>query len=306
MSPLVSVIMPARNVERFVDQAVESVCRQTLDSLELIVIDDGSTDATPARVRSHAASDARITVLSGEGRGPGAARNLGLARAKGRWVSVVDADDAILADRLERLVRVVGTAQLAADNLTAFYDDGRPDRVWLQGGRWDADHDITLDAFLRSGIGGGATDQPGYLKPMFDREWMQSKGLLYDEGLSIGEDYDLVARALAAGGVYRYLAEPGYRYRRHGGSISHRIRADQLEAMIDAFGRLRPEIGEAEQRALDRRVAMLVHDRQFVEVVEKLKIFSPRAALRAVSNTPLRRRLMRAVRDGLGRRLRRR
>lgn len=306
MSPLVSVIMPARNVERFVDQAVDSVCRQSLDSLELIVIDDGSTDDTPARLRAHAGRDARIAVIPGEGRGPGAARNLGLARARGRWVAVVDADDAILADRLERLIEGVGAAQMAADNLTAFYDDGRPDRVWLRGGLWDADHDITLEAFLRSGIGGGATDQPGYLKPMFDREWLRAKGLQYDEGLTIGEDYDLVARALAAGGAYRYLAEPGYRYRRHSGSISHRIRTDQLEAMIAAFDRLRPEISEAEQRALDRRVTTLVHDRQFVDTVEGLKTLSPRAALRAVSHTPLRRRLMRAIRDGLGRRLRRR
>lgn len=304
MQPLVSVIMPAKNVERFIAQAILSVRRQDTEALQLIVIDDGSQDDTAAIVRRHMSEDSRVCLLSGEGRGPGAARNLGLAAALGRWVAVVDADDEILPDRLSRLLGVATDgAHMAADNLTAFYENGPADHIWLSGGLWGRPHTISLESFLNSGIEGTATDQPGYLKPLFDRHWLEERGLRYDESLTIGEDYDLVARALAAGAVYRYVPDAGYRYRRHSASTSHRITTQQLDTMIDAFERLGRQVQGPSRTALDRRIDSLRQDRRFIEIVDELKARRLSALWEAASTAGLRRRLIRAARDGFGRRL---
>jgi cellulose synthase/poly-beta-1,6-N-acetylglucosamine synthase-like glycosyltransferase len=104
-APEVSVVMPARNAERQIDDAIRSVQAQTFLSLELVVIDDHSTDGTAALVQRHAASDSRIRLVRGPGRGVSAARNVGLAHARGRWIGMLDADDIACPNRLEMQVR---------------------------------------------------------------------------------------------------------------------------------------------------------------------------------------------------------
>ncbi|MBB5746337.1 glycosyltransferase family 2 protein [Brevundimonas variabilis] len=305
MSPLVSVIMPARNVERYIDTAITSVRGQSLGSFELIVIDDGSSDQTARIVERHCAKDSRVRLISGKGRGPGAARNLGFACATGRWLAVVDSDDEILPDRLATLVDAAANkAHLVADNLVAFYDDGRTPHAWLNGSSWEQAHVISLKAFLLAGIEGDATDQPGYLKPLFDRLWLEQQGLRYDESLTIGEDYDLVARALAQGAIYQFIPEAAYRYRRHSASTSHRITPAQLEAMIGGFERLRTSLSENEASALDRRVSSLVLDQRFLGIVEDTKAGSVLTLFKAFQDPGLRSRLFRAAAGGLARRLR--
>jgi glycosyltransferase involved in cell wall biosynthesis len=96
-APVVSAVMAARNVADVVGPAIESVLTQTLDALELIVVDDGSTDRTADVVRGFA--DERLTLLTTTGVGRGAARNLALAHARGEFIAVTDADDISLPHR---------------------------------------------------------------------------------------------------------------------------------------------------------------------------------------------------------------
>src|SRR5450830_1503575 len=107
--PIVSVVMAAFNVENYLPQALKSVQQQSLQSLEIIVVDDGSTDQTKAILTDQAVQDRRIRVLSAHGAGPAGARNLAIANARGRWISIVDADDLIDPDRLERMVSIAET-----------------------------------------------------------------------------------------------------------------------------------------------------------------------------------------------------
>jgi glycosyltransferase involved in cell wall biosynthesis len=104
-NPEVSVLMPARNAERLIGEAIQSMQAQSLRSWELIVVDDRSTDGTAAIVRRHAASDERIRLVRGPGQGVSAARNAGLAHATGRWTAMLDADDIACPERLELQVR---------------------------------------------------------------------------------------------------------------------------------------------------------------------------------------------------------
>lgn len=104
-TPLVSIIMPAWNRADIIAKAVRSVQRQTLSNWELIVIDDGSTDATRDVVKLLAGTDSRIRLEVGDHNGVCAARNLGLHGAKGRWVTFLDTDNQWPEDYLELSVK---------------------------------------------------------------------------------------------------------------------------------------------------------------------------------------------------------
>ena len=102
--PTVSVIIPAYNAERYLAETLESVLAQTLADLEVIVVDDGSTDTTCAIVEELAARDARISLLRQENSYAGVARNNGMARARGTYLYFLDADDTVEPEALETMV----------------------------------------------------------------------------------------------------------------------------------------------------------------------------------------------------------
>jgi len=100
--PLVSVVMPVYNHADFVREAVDSVLDQTVDDLELLIIDDGSTDESWQAVGERA--DERITAVQQDNRGAHAAINRGLGVARGRYLSIINSDDRWLPQRLEKML----------------------------------------------------------------------------------------------------------------------------------------------------------------------------------------------------------
>ena len=91
--PKVSVVIPVYNVERYLPKCLNSVCGQCLDEIEVICVDDGSTDGSGAVLAEAARKDRRIKVVKGDHRGPGAARNRGVSLARGKYLAFVDSDD---------------------------------------------------------------------------------------------------------------------------------------------------------------------------------------------------------------------
>lgn len=104
--PLVSVVIPTFNAERFVERALTSVASQTLKSTETIVIDDASKDRTTAVVRTWQSRGVRL-LAQAVNRGPAAARNIGIRAATGMYVAFLDADDEWMPEKLERQVAVL-------------------------------------------------------------------------------------------------------------------------------------------------------------------------------------------------------
>lgn len=93
MTPKVSVIMPIYNTAAYLPQALDSICNQTLRELQIILVDDGSTDECPKILQRYANRDSRIEVLTQKNQGQGCARNNGLAYAKGEYLYFMDSDD---------------------------------------------------------------------------------------------------------------------------------------------------------------------------------------------------------------------
>lgn len=106
MNPLVSIIMPCYNAERYIAQSIDSVLAQTYDDWELLVTDDGSTDKSAEIVQGYCAQDNRIQLFKhGNNQGIAKARNTSLSQAKGRFVAFLDHDDLWTPDKLEKQVR---------------------------------------------------------------------------------------------------------------------------------------------------------------------------------------------------------
>lgn len=105
MEKLVSVIVPVHNNERSVGKTIDSICNQTYKNLEILLVNDGSTDNTLEVLKEYQEKDLRIRVLSQNNSGPGEARNHGLREMQGDLVTFVDADDIIGKEIIEKLVK---------------------------------------------------------------------------------------------------------------------------------------------------------------------------------------------------------
>lgn len=234
-SPQVSVVMPAYNAERFIRFAIRSALAQTLRDLELIVIDDGSSDATVAIVEEEAALDPRVVLLRMErNSGPGAARNRGFTVGRGRWIALLDSDDLMAPDRLERLIDLGErlNTDMVADNLVRFAS--------LDGAlipHLAEDSDFTLDAarYLRLNLFYEGSHHHGLLQPVIRTEALRRSGQAYNEQLRMMSDDELHVRLLLEGLRMHVHNRPTYFYRLHEGGISQglprrRHVADLLEA----------------------------------------------------------------------------
>jgi len=127
-TPSVSVIIPVYNGEKYLAEALESVFAQTFTDYEIIVIDDGSTDQTPV-VLAHYAG---IRILAQENKGTAAARNLGVATAKGTYIGFLDADDLWLPEKLELQVAALQADQsidIVTGHVQQFYENSVPSQA---------------------------------------------------------------------------------------------------------------------------------------------------------------------------------
>lgn len=206
MTPaLVSCIVPVWNGERFVAEALDSILAQTYRSLELIVVDDGSTDGTAARVKAYGS---RVACVRQPNAGPAAARNTGIRLAGGEFVAFLDADDIWHPEKLTRqLRRFEARAELDfcvahAQNFSAPELGGAP------------------DASLRVPRAGAL---PGYVtSTLLARRALIERIGVFDPTLRHGDDTDWFLRAIDGGAVREVLPDVLLFRRLHRESLSHR------------------------------------------------------------------------------------
>jgi GT2 family glycosyltransferase len=234
----VSVIVANYNGEKFLADAIHAACNQTLRNIEVIVSDDASTDSSVQIINDLAAEDSRIRLIEcSVNGGPAAARNRALDIAGGRWISVLDSDDLMHPDRLLRLIEeaIKSNADIVADDLLFFDTDHRTPSQTLLVGRWSkAACWIAPEDYLATNNFYGKGPALGYLKPVFRASMIKKQNLRYDKRLTIAEDYNLVFQLLMAGAAFRTIPKAGYFYRRHSGSISHRLSSKALESILEA------------------------------------------------------------------------
>ena len=107
----VSIIIPCYNVEKYLEDCLSSVVSQTYNNLEIIVINDGSSDSTPKIVDKFSALDSRIIAIHQENRGVSESRNLGIKKSSGEYICFIDSDDKVLPQYIERMVEYINNEQ---------------------------------------------------------------------------------------------------------------------------------------------------------------------------------------------------
>lgn len=129
MDHLITIVVPCYNVEKFIDRTLHSIVNQSYKNLEIILVNDGSTDGTGDKLEIWATGDNRIKVVHQENGGVSHARNTGIGRASGRYISFVDADDIIDVLMIEKLYELIENhdAQMSACFWDNLYEDS--DRV---------------------------------------------------------------------------------------------------------------------------------------------------------------------------------
>ncbi len=241
---MLSVITPAYNAEAYVASCIESVLGQTFGDLELVIVDDGSTDGTADVIASFAAKDPRVRGFRGPNRGVSYARNVALRHSHGRYLALLDADDQWAPSFAATMVRIldrqpsVGVVVGNALNVGGPFD-GTPVRPWPAEPRQIRFIDMIehLDAV--------------FIMSVFRREVYEAIGG-FNERLHRSEDYEFWLRAAATDVTFLTHPVPLGRYRRLPGSMSsnelamfesimqvlrnargfrHRARADELAAI---------------------------------------------------------------------------
>ncbi|MFH0922175.1 MAG: glycosyltransferase family 2 protein [Fibrobacterota bacterium] len=212
--PLVSVVMPAYNAAPFIESAVQSVLSQTLGDIELLVVDDGSTDHTATRLAG--VSDPRLRILRLTHQGVMVALNAGLAEARGEFFARMDADDLALPERLERQVRLLeeGGLDVTGSRVEIFRDKGplgngyHAYETWVNG---LLDHDtIVRNIFIEDPIPSPTL--------MMRQETLRKLGG-YDSGV-YPDDYNLTLKSFCAGLRFGKCPETLLRWRDHDARLS--------------------------------------------------------------------------------------
>jgi glycosyltransferase involved in cell wall biosynthesis len=224
--PLVSVIIPVYNCEAYLAEAIGSVLAQTYRPLEIIVVDDGSTDGTAdvAHRFQNTVEYHRQTH-----RGSSAARNAGVELAQGDYVAFLDADDLWLEDKL--------VLQIAS-----FHESPLLDLVF---GHVEHFHSPDLDADVAERMYCPSDAMPGYLAGamLARRDALQRVGP-FDQSLRVGEFVDWYSRAMDAGLVSLMLPATLMQRRIHGGHLAtgrRRLQTDYLRVVKAAIDRQRRE-----------------------------------------------------------------
>lgn len=202
--PLISIIVPIYNAEKYINRCIQSILRQTFNDWELLLVNDGSTDKSSEICDEYAAKDNRIRVLHKENGGVSSARNYGIRYSRGKWLTFIDIDDYVQDSFLEILVKEADIADLVVSG--AYYINDKisflpPDRLV------DISDDLPfLDEQLCS----------IYLMTcwakLFKRSFIIDKKIYFNCLLRIGEDTDFVLQYLMCIKSIRFVHTSSYNY----------------------------------------------------------------------------------------------
>jgi glycosyltransferase involved in cell wall biosynthesis len=250
MNPLVSIVIPSYNYGQFVSEAVESVLAQTYSPIEVIVVDDGSTDNT-REVLIERFGD-RIRYIYQENKGLPGARNTGIRNATGSFLAFLDADDLWLPTKLEKQMAVMSEKpEVGLVYCSSLRVNTQTGASYTEHCRPDVRGDVRRKVLHRNCIAGSAS------AALIRRECFDTVGL-FDETLRSAEDWDMWIR-LSRHYQFDFVPEALIQYRMHGSQMSSKLATMsryQLEVMERAF---REDPIDGGDVALKQRALAYIH-----------------------------------------------
>ncbi len=230
-NPLVSVIMPLYNAEKYVAEAIESVINQTYTHWELIIVNDGSTDNSLAVAKKF--ENEKIKVFTQENKGASSARNYGLREAKGVYIQFLDADDLLSESKIEEQVKSLEGEldKIAVCNCVHFFDGTDPikEGIYNDESKFVYSTDKPID-FLINLYGGNETLEGWMVQP---NSWLTPKSLiqkvgLWNEELTVDDDGEFFCRVILQSKGIVFVQNIFNYYRKYYKSKSLASRKDYL------------------------------------------------------------------------------
>lgn len=233
--PLISIVVPIYNVEEYIHECVESLLSQTYTNLDIILVNDGTTDGSMEAVKDLVKDD-RVTIINQHNQGLSAARNTGLIYAKGQYIAFVDSDDKVKPDFIKCLYH---KAQITGADIVrgSFRDfEGNLPKGWVCDFNIQSSVGVeALAKFLEQDV--SFVVWPSLYKTSFIKE----NNLEFMNGILL-EDGDFTVRAFLAADIIATVSETNYMYRIRPGSIltsnNAQRRSDSEEAVIQKFIKL--------------------------------------------------------------------
>lgn len=220
----ISIIVPVYNVEHELSRCVDSILNQSYTNIEVILVDDGSTDRCPSICDAFVMKDRRVRVIHKPNGGLSSARNAGLREASGDWILYVDSDDYILNDSCERLIAVGAKYDcdiVSADAIREF-NGGR--EYMVHGSLADGKCYPSRDFIIKT-VKPCEWYAPAWLN-LYKRSFLIENNLFFVEGL-LHEDMEMQPRVFLAAKTVAYCAYPFYRYVDRASSIMNASKVDE-------------------------------------------------------------------------------
>lgn len=239
MDNLVSIIMPAYNSAGTIREAILSAMSQSHENIELIIVDDGSTDETSSICQRYAEGDKRIKLVSQGRRGVSTARNTGVKAAKGEFIAFFDSDDLWEREKIELQLDVARNHSDAVvlTELIRFSGDRDSRRFF---GIASPPPYVSKDQYIRTVLNLNNRDMVSLTTALLRKSHLEAAGL-YDEKLRTSEDWDLWIR-LAFRCQFMNIDKPLYFYRKYQGSLTSLTKmTDTLQGqlyIIDKVGKV--------------------------------------------------------------------
>lgn len=284
-SPLVSVIIAAYNCAPYLAGAIESVLGQDGVTVDVVIVDDASTDGTAEVARGYEKTGRVRLLVNAANGGPSFSRNVAIQAARGEWVAQLDGDDWFAPGRLAILLQlaIARQADFVADDLFLVEDRtlrAVSTRFLDNGVSWRTPQSLEPVDLIRYDLGS--------LKPLMRRAFLCEHSLAYDEDVKFGEDFLLLLKAMLAGARVIILPEPMYHLRRgNTGSLTtqrshlfHQIMnttkqllADpEISCHADVAKALNGRLVHVKRLAMLGDVVRLAKQGQVVDVLKKLLV----------------------------------
>jgi heptose III glucuronosyltransferase len=251
-TPQLSLVIAVYNGGSFLSAFFDSIKSQNLNSLELIVVNDGSTDNSAEIISRYASEFAHFKVIDQANGGVSAARNTGLAVARGEYVAFPDIDDVIYPGMYPRLLEIAHAGQLdvATCNGTYIYDDGRPSKKIFPSDKLASTGVLDGPTWLQMALTSRKFLHVTWLN-IYRHEFIKAQGFTFEQGLR-HQDIPWTTEVLLTAKRVQYVDEVFYDYLIHSASVSHTPGTDdtrmrsarhymKILEMLDAINKRYPE-----------------------------------------------------------------
>jgi glycosyltransferase involved in cell wall biosynthesis len=226
--PAVSIIVPIYNISQYLQECLDSLLDQTFSDIEIILVDDGSTDDCPQICDAYEKKDSRVKVIHKPNAGLVSARKAGLRAAKGRYIGYVDGDDWIEPDMYARMYQTLTEQKVDIVMCGRYEDTMDVHRAVYQGlpeGRYDKSA-LQKEVYPRMIVNGAFFEWglfPGQWDKLFRRECLESFQMEVDDGISMGEDAACVYPCLLHAESIYVMRDCLYHYRQSTTSMVKKI-----------------------------------------------------------------------------------